>query len=77
MSGQIINYFEKKEIFNKNQFGFRKNKNTVLGILGRCQNGPGYWAIKYFIVLPSEIRELPVNKFKDKTNIGYYGDLFK
>ena len=34
--------------------------------LGRCQNCPGYWAIKYFNVLPSEIRELPVNQFKDK-----------
>ena len=33
MSQQIINFFEHNNLFNENQFGFRKNKNTVQGIL--------------------------------------------
>lgn len=33
--------------------------------LGRCQDGPGYWAVKYFNALPILIRELPINKFKE------------
>lgn len=49
MSQQIINFFERNSLFSENQFGFRRNKNTVMGILnlmadimdaydGRCYN---------------------------------------
>ncbi|KAK9880643.1 hypothetical protein WA026_011882 [Henosepilachna vigintioctopunctata] len=31
MSVQMINIFEYNNLFNEKQFGFRKNKNTVLG----------------------------------------------
>ena len=32
--------------------------------LRRCQSGIGYWAIKFFNVLPLDIKSLPVTKFK-------------
>lgn len=32
MSKQIVHFFEENKLFNESQFGFRKNKNTVLGI---------------------------------------------
>jgi len=32
--------------------------------LKRCQNGPTYWSIKLFNVLPENIKTLEVKKFK-------------
>ncbi|XP_050294198.1 uncharacterized protein LOC126734556 [Anthonomus grandis grandis] len=34
--------------------------------LERCRDGPGFWGIKLFIALPSEIKYLPLNSFKTK-----------
>lgn len=44
----------------------RKKKNLVplYRRLKRCQDGPGYWAIKFFNVLPQALKELPVNTFQ-------------
>lgn len=44
-----------------------RNKTNLIPArwrLKRCQSGPGYWGIKYFNVLPPNIRELPVIRFK-------------
>ena len=34
--------------------------------LKRCQDGPGYWAIKFYNILPIVIRNLPLLSFKNK-----------
>lgn len=34
--------------------------------LKRCQDGPGFWSVKFFNVLPQDIRNLPYKKFKDR-----------
>lgn len=34
--------------------------------LKRCQNGPNYWAIKFFNKLPQKIKDLPLQHFKQR-----------
>lgn len=39
-----------------------RNRNAVVPIywrLDRCQDGPGYWSIKFFNLLPESIQNLP------------------
>lgn len=38
LATQIITYFEQNNLFYKNQFGFRKNKNTTLAVLELVEN---------------------------------------
>lgn len=41
----------------------KKNFVPLYWRLGRCQDGPGYWAIKLFNVLPAQLKQLPVKRF--------------
>ena len=46
-----------------------RNRTDIVPLhcrLRRCQDGPGYWGIKFFNVLPAEVRILPFNSFKLK-----------
>lgn len=65
-------YIKKSNIYlthdNVHEYDTRNKTNFVplYWRLGRCRDGPGYWAIKLFNVLPAEIKRLPVDKFYAK-----------
>lgn len=44
----------------------RSNLVPTYWRLRRCQNGPGYWAIKFFNVLPENVKALPAKSFKHR-----------
>lgn len=46
-----------------------RHKNNLVPAycrVGRCQDGPRYWGIKFFNHLPIALRELPENAFRDR-----------
>lgn len=48
---------------------FRDNLVPAYWRLKRCQDGPGYWAIKFFNILPQNFRSLPIMTFKKSERI--------
>lgn len=45
---------------------YKKNLVPAYCRLRKCQDGPGYLAIKFFNVLPLSIRNLPETSFKNR-----------
>ena len=44
----------------------RRNLVPAYWRLKRCQSGPGYWSVKFYNVLPNDIKQLSFNNFKNK-----------
>lgn len=44
----------------------RRNLVPEYWRLRRCQDGPGYWSLKMFNILPPDIKNLPIRSFKHR-----------
>ncbi|VEN33714.1 unnamed protein product [Callosobruchus maculatus] len=61
---QNIGLYQTHENIHTYNTRVRKNLIPAYWRLGRCQDGPGYWSIKFFNALPGEIKVLPEKVFK-------------
>lgn len=62
---RVGQYRAHEDVHDYNTRG-RRNLVPAYWRLGRCQDGVGYWAVKFFNILPENIRSLPINSFKHR-----------
>lgn len=64
----IKKYEDSYETHNETHSHNTRNKNKIVPIywrLRRCQDGPGYWSIKLFNILPESVRTMPIRDFRN------------
>lgn len=82
----LLQYETHEDIHTYNTRG-KSNLVPLCCRLKRCQDGPGYWGVKFFNVLPCDLKQLPYNLFHSKLkdilimnsfyNFGDYLDCFR